>query len=108
MPHRSIVAVVVIAWLAANSLLFYREVWPHWRAGGPPPYAIDLTEELGRTTVHWTILQNGKEAGHADSSVERQRDRTYRLRSNLVLTKFRIFDLEIRKISTTYQITEEG
>jgi hypothetical protein len=108
MPHRSIVAVVVVAWLAANSLLFYREVWPHWRAGGPPPYAIDLTEELGKTHVNWTIQMGGKDAGRADSHVERQRDRTYRLRTNLRFTNFRILDLELPRISTTYHINEEG
>ena len=109
MPHRSIVAVVIIAWLAANSLLFYREIWPHWRAGGPPPYAIDLTEELGKTHVNWTIRMGGMPAGRADSHVERQRDRTYRLRTNLHFDgKFKIFDLEIRRISTTYHVTEEG
>ena len=108
MPHRSIVVAVVVAWLAANSLLFYREVWPHWRPGGPPPYAIDLTEELGRSTVDWNIYQSGKRTGHAVSQVERQRDRTYHLRTHLHFDNFRIFDLELRRLSTVYHVTEEG
>src|SRR6516225_8497606 len=108
MPHRSIVAVVIIAWLAANCLLFYREVWPHWRVGGPPPYAIDLTEELGKTHVNWRIFMAGKPAGNANSHVERQRDRTYRLHTNLRFNNLRLGNLELIRISTTYHVTEEG
>src|SRR5947209_12741032 len=77
MPPRSVVAAILMFWLAADGWLFYREVWPYWRAGDPPPYTIDLTEELGNASVSWEILKKGEKIGYATSYVHRRHDRTY-------------------------------
>jgi hypothetical protein len=109
MPHRLIVVAVVTFWLAANGWLVYREVWPQWRAGGPPPYTIDLSEELGNSMINWEIYHGKKKAGAAISQVERQRDATYRLRTQLYFDRFKILPLfELKKLSTAYHVTEEG
>src|SRR5205814_3102506 len=101
MPHRSIVAAIVLAWLFANGWLFYREVWPHWRSGDPPPYAIDLTEELGKSSVDWDIWSGSDrkedKIGNATSEVERRPDHTYWLRTALKFKNLRLLDLQIKK-----------
>jgi hypothetical protein len=108
MPPRSIVAAVLLFWLGANSWLVYREVRPRWRSGEPPPYTIDLTEELGHTSVNWEIWKKHKRIGNAVSRVERQRDRTYKLNIQFYFDKFRIVILDVRKITGAYHVTEDG
>src|SRR6266853_756611 len=108
MPPRSIVAAVLLFWLGANGWMFYREVWPHWRSGEPPPYTIDLTEELGHASVRWDILKKDRRIGYATSRVERQRDRTYKLHIQFHFDKFRVMILEVHKLSGVYHVTEDG
>jgi hypothetical protein len=110
MPPRIIVAAVVLGWLAANAWLVYREAVPYWRASGPPPYTIDLTEELGSSIVNWKIWQKNKPKpiGRAVSQVERQPDRSYLLRTNLYFDSFQLAVLEVKKLATVYHINEEG
>jgi hypothetical protein len=108
MPSRSIVLAVVVCWLSANSWLLYREVWPHWRSGEPPPFSIDLTEELGNPSTEWGVWQKGRDIGRAVARVERQANRTYRLHTDVYFSQFRIPFLVLTRVSTAYQITEEG
>jgi hypothetical protein len=108
MPPRPVIAAIVLFWLAADGWLFYREVWPYWRAGDPPPYTIDLTEELGNASVRWDILKRDQNIGHAISRVERQRDRTYKLRIEYHFKSFKIVILDVRKLTGDYHVTEDG
>ncbi len=77
-------------------------------AGGPPPYNIDLTEEIGSSLVNWIIYQKEQKIGRATSLVERQPNRTYQLRTQLYFDKLRLPFVEINKISTAYHVTEDG
>src|SRR5258708_5375628 len=108
MPSRSIVAAVLLFWLGANGWMFYREVWPHWRSGEPPPYTIDLTEELGHASVRWDILKKEKKIGYAASRVERHQDRTYKLNIQFHFEKFRVVILEVHRLNGGYRVTEDG
>ncbi len=108
MPPRPVAFIVVLFWLAANGWLIYREVWPNWRAGEPPPYTIDLTQELSKQTVGWEVLQKGARVGRALSGVERQPDRTYKLRSQFHFDKLRLLGIDIRRLVSAYHVTEDG
>jgi len=108
MPPRSIVIAILLFWLGANGWLFYREAWPRWRSGEPPPYTIDLTEELSRASVNWKILKKDKEIGYAVSRVERQPDRTYKLHIQFHFNEFRVVILTVRKLGGVYHVTEDG
>lgn len=108
MPPRSIVTAILGFWLAANGWLVYREVWPYWRPGEPPPYTIDLTEELGSSSVDWQILKNDRPIGNAIAHIERQRGRIYRLRTEYHFDKLRLSKLAIRQLTTTYYVNPEG
>src|SRR5260370_38876736 len=79
MPPRSIVAAVLLFWLGANGWMFYREVWPHWRSGEPPPYTIDLTEALGHASIRWDILKKDMRIRYAPSRGGRPPDRTSKM-----------------------------
>ena len=45
MPARHTVLAVVLFWAATICWLLYRDVWPRWRSGEAPPFAIDLAFE---------------------------------------------------------------
>jgi hypothetical protein len=114
MPSRPLIAAIVLFWLGTNGYLFYTEVLPRWRAGEPPPYTIDLTEEVGAnrqsaSTVNWNVLQKGSRIGQGFSQVGRRPDRTYELRTQFRFEKLKLLNLvDIRKIASTYHINEEG
>src|SRR4051812_39004927 len=57
MPSRWVTAVIVLFWLATTSWLFWRDLWPAWRPGEPPPFHIDLVEEVQTTKMQtsWTV-----------------------------------------------------
>jgi hypothetical protein len=108
MPPRTLVIGILAFCLTADSWLFYREVWPYWRSGDPPPYTIDLTEELGNPSVDWDILKKNDQIGYATSSVKRQPNRTYKLKMEYTFEKLKIMVLTVRKLRGVYHITEDG
>src|SRR5438045_3320160 len=113
MPSRPLVVAIVAFWLAANGWLVYREVWPSLRAGEPPPYSIDLTQELGKSTVNWKVLQDGAEVGSATWQVTRLPDRTYEMRTQYRFTKLslpllNLVGMRFTKLTSTTQVTEDG
>src|SRR5207253_2067046 len=57
MPPRWMTWAIVAFWLATTTWLVVREVAPRWRAGEPPPYTIDLTDEVSRQDIHWIVVQ---------------------------------------------------
>jgi hypothetical protein len=62
MPSRTVVGLIVAFWLSATGLAFYRDLWPRIAASGPPPLAIDLSDEATQyVPVHWTILRDSKD-----------------------------------------------
>jgi hypothetical protein len=61
MPARWLSLAIIAFWLGTNGWLFWRELWPHLRAGQPPDYTIDLVEEVQtrRPETFWTVEQDG-------------------------------------------------
>jgi hypothetical protein len=81
MPPRLTSLAIIAFWTTMTGWLLYREVLPRFRAGEPPPYSIDLTEEVGQNMVSWNISQKGEPVGVGYSQVARLPDRTFELRS---------------------------
>jgi hypothetical protein len=49
---------IVVCWLASMGWLFWHDLWPNWRPGEPPPFHIDLVEEVQKTNKlrnTWTV-----------------------------------------------------
>ncbi len=58
MPSRWMSLTIVACWLAAMGWLFWHDLWPNWRPGEPPPFHIDLVEEVQRSDKlrnSWTV-----------------------------------------------------
>jgi hypothetical protein len=65
MPPRWVCVAIVAFWLGTNGWLLWQDVWPNLQPGQPPPFTIDLVDEvqLNRPpeTV-WLIQANGEQA----------------------------------------------
>ena len=67
MPSRWLTAAIVLFWLATTGWLFWHDLWPAWRPGEPPPFHIDLVEEVQSANTmrtSWTVAHDeGKGEG---------------------------------------------
>ena len=78
MPPRWLSILIVAVWLLFSGRLVVRDLLPRLLPGEPPPYTIDLVEEV-RTTrsyVDWMVLHNGRSVFRSQSRVlHSRRDR---------------------------------
>jgi hypothetical protein len=80
MPSRWACLLIVAFWLAATGWLFWREVWPQFQPGEPPPFVTRLVDETQviKPDVRWRVFLDGKETFRALTSVHyRDSDETY-------------------------------
>jgi len=84
MPPRWATLIILGFWLFATAWLTVREIAPRWRAGQPPPYTIDLTDEVGQERIYWKLFRgDDKLVGKAESSIRVTAERTFELQTEL-------------------------
>jgi hypothetical protein len=109
MPSRLGVLSIVLFWLISSTWLIVREIAPLFRAGEPPAFLTDVTDEVGGTQINWRILRKGESAGDGNSHVRRRPDRTFELFSELRFQNFTILKVwEIRRIASRYRVDKDG
>jgi hypothetical protein len=109
MPSKSITAAIVVFWLATTGWLLYREFAPRFSSGAPPPFTIDLTDEVGKNTVNWWVVQNDEKVGDGFTQIIRHPDRTYEFLADFRLNEFALLGMKPKlKILGAYRITEDG
>src|SRR5919108_3288802 len=106
MPPRWLTLAILGFWLLAMVWLTVREIAPRWRLGAPPPYTIDLTDEVTMQDIHWIVWHKGQNIGKAKSSVRRLADRSYELHSHLLPVKIGPFEsLDLKNV---YRVNSQG
>jgi hypothetical protein len=58
MPSRWLRIPIVVFWLTMAGWLFWRDLWPNWKPGEPPPFHIDPVEEVQKGTpikTFWSV-----------------------------------------------------
>jgi hypothetical protein len=73
MPPRWLSLTIITFWLGTTGWLAWRDLWPRWRPGEPPPYTIDLVEEVNRASKQktlWAVVENDRDTMQAQSWVE--------------------------------------
>lgn len=60
MPPRWFCWLIVMFWVTTMGWLFWRDLWPNWRPGEPPPFHIDdVAEVVQKSTIkvktYWTV-----------------------------------------------------
>jgi hypothetical protein len=123
MPSRNVVLAILAFWAATTAWMVFREILPRLRPGDPPPFTIDLTDEVslaeesgtdnraspfGARANAWTVELQGKKIGHALTRVLRHSDRTYEMQSDLWPTELVVPNIKINRLSSSYRITKTG
>ena len=70
MPPRHIVLMILALWLATTGWLFYRDLWPRLLPDEPPPFTIELADEVSEQKIYWKLFENGTDKGYAFSWVQ--------------------------------------
>src|SRR5437879_3167651 len=71
MPSRWVCLSIVAFWLAPTGWLFWTDVLPELTPGQPPPFTIDLLDEVNQkySEALWMVSINGKETHKAITRV---------------------------------------
>src|SRR3712207_6187113 len=88
MPGRWLSLAIIASWLGTTGWLLWHDVWPRWRPNQPPPYTIDLIEEVNtdpryKPRIRWEVSQNGEEVFRAWTWVERPRPGVFELKAEV-------------------------
>jgi hypothetical protein len=120
MPPRWLSLLIVGFWATTTGWLLWHDLAPRFRSGEPPPYVIDLVEEVRdeakyRQRVNWQVFLNDREVFQAKTWVElADADNAYELvaelkpkygRSDLAVT---VGPLHVRRLVTRSRVTREG
>jgi hypothetical protein len=118
MPPRLLSLLIVAFWTATIGWLFYLDVWPQLRPGGPPPFSIDLADEATQAVNHrWTITRRepkGEEKllGYLETWMTyRGEDDSFELHSKvkrLDLVSADFLGVEVADLNTSYRVTRDG
>lgn len=123
MPSRWLRWPIVVFWLTTTGWLFWRDLWPNWRPGEPPPFYIDPVEEVQKgdpVPTHWTVRRysTGKSKVFRASTWGEYHgdDDTYSLHARLDATKTidrkdnfyvaKYFKVEV--LTSEYRVTRAG
>jgi hypothetical protein len=109
MPPRFVILAIIAFWLATTAWLIYRDVLPPLQSGDPPPYSIDLADEVSAQTISWRVLRTGEEIGTVRTVVRRQPDRTFALEGDFrPLKALEILVIDIKQLRSRYTVTRGG
>jgi hypothetical protein len=86
----------------------YREVLPAFQTGEPPPFIIDLADEVSAQTITWEALAQGKPAGTARTKVSHRADRPFDLVSDFHPTNLRLLGIDVKRVHSSYAVTRAG
>src|SRR5260370_18797201 len=109
MPPSWLTWAIIAFWLAMTGWLTYQPYSLGQRAGEPPPFTIDLTDEIGANEISWNVLINGKKQGQAYSSIKPNRRRDgFKLRSWFKFDEAILPLLAMGKVDSLYRVNQEG
>ena len=114
MPPRWLSILIVAVWLLFSGRLVVRDLLPRLLPGRPPPYSIDLVEEIrsGRSHVDWAVLHDGKKVFRSLSRVLHPEPDVFELTAEfLPLSEGKRVPLHgmlVLSMASTYRVTGGG
>jgi hypothetical protein len=120
MPPRWLSLAIVGFWLATTGWLIWRDLAPRFRTGDPPPYVIDLVEEVQtearfRSRTHWQVFLNDRHVLEAKTWVQpADEGDAYEIKAELTPISTRrdqavtVGPMHLRKMESTTRVTTEG
>jgi len=110
MPSRSIVGAILLFWLGMTAwYVVHERLLPGMRDDAPAPFRIELTDEVGVSTINWKVLFRKEAVGRGRTETKMLADRTFELSSHfrfdhLSPTK----NVDVKLFSTAYRVDREG
>ncbi len=116
MPNRWIIALILVFWGTTTTWFFQREIYRRLLANEPPPFVIDLSEQMSASSSNWEVLQKsppGKDQdyehiGDGFTKVLRRSDRTFELQNIFTFQRFKLLHLRVQRMTSSYVVTEDG
>ena len=114
MPPRWLSILIVAVWLLFSARLVVIDLLPRLLPGQPPPYTIDLVEEVrtGRVQVNWAVHCDGKRVFRASTSVTNPEHDVFELKAEFkpMRTEDRFFlhGMNLTELTSTYRVTGNG
>jgi hypothetical protein len=114
MPSRWICCAIVAFWLVANGWLLWKDLWPRFRPGQPPPFSIDLIDEVqtNRPYFLWTVLQDDRKVFRGQTWMRRRGQDDFELSAEYStqpnFEPATISFLKIQRLKSTYRMTTSG
>lgn len=112
MPPRGVIVGIVAFWTFMTGWLFFRELWPRFQSGQPPPFRIDLADEAqNEIPVRWSIFKDEERPrGYIRNWVNfRDQDDTFELVGEFKLWKTTKTEGQPDFIvKSRYRVTREG
>jgi hypothetical protein len=89
MPSRALIFAIVLGWLGTVGWLFWRDLWPYWQPGQPPPYDIDIVDEVQNEhqPTFWDVRCNGPDGPSPKDQYQAQTHVEYRPTSDLFVMR---------------------
>jgi hypothetical protein len=108
MPPRWLSWAIIAFWLSMTGWLAYQQYSLRLRSGEPPPFTIDLTDEVGANEIAWNVLLNDNKMGQAYSSVKF--DRRQRLFAFKSMVRFNdpVLAKLLGKVESMYRVNPDG
>lgn len=100
---------ILVFWVATTGWFASREVWPRLFSGQePPPYAIDLADEVQAIPTAWTISREGKAIGTARTWVKyHEPDDSFEMHGWFNLKRL-VGGMAQAEITSMYRVSRDG
>jgi hypothetical protein len=124
MPSRWLTVMIVLFWLATTGWLFWHELWPQWRPGEPPPFHIDLVEEVqrgGTLKIPWTVERDSGDGEGAQKVFNaltwaeyHPEDDTFSLHAEFKALQSKdaprvsLATVQVKRMKSEYQVNRQG
>jgi hypothetical protein len=112
MPTRPVVALILAFWIGTLAVVGWRDVWPRLAASGPPPIAVDLSDEATQyVSVKWKVFRSEKQIGTLTTILAYQdADDTFEFTSKYKDVRIAVANVElsIPEMTTRTRVTRSG
>ena len=114
MPPRWLSILIVAVWLLFSGRLVVRDLLPRLMPGQPPPYSIDLVEEVrnGRGHVDWTVVHDGKSVFESRTRILHPEHDVFEMTAKFVPLekgeRVALHGMLVRELASTYRVTAAG
>jgi hypothetical protein len=110
MPSRTVVAGILLFWLGMTTWYMVRErAFPWLREDSPARFRIELTDEVGVSTVNWKVFFQQKPVGQGRTETKMLHDRSFELSSHFRFDALSpVKNVEVKTFHTAYRVDREG